>query len=56
MSVSFSGSSSSLVAALSAAVDMDAALNQQGNLPLMWHLLYDPQWQVGGDTSSFLAV
>lgn len=35
-------------AALSAAVDMDAELAQQPNLPLMWALLYDPLWQVGG--------
>ena len=47
MSVTWSGSSNpSLAAALSAAVDMDAALNQQDNLALMWHLLYDPNWQV----------
>lgn len=31
------------------AVDMAAALGQnEGNLALMWHLLYDPQWQVCG--------
>ncbi|KAL4439722.1 hypothetical protein ABPG75_002723 [Micractinium tetrahymenae] len=33
-------------AALSAAVDMDAALAQQPNLPLMWALLYDPLRQL----------
>ena len=48
MSVTYSGSSNpSLAAAMSAAVDMDAALSQHDNLALMWHLLYDPKWQVG---------
>ena len=52
MSVTLSGASSSSAAALaatllSAAVDMEDALAQQPNLALMWHLLYDPQWQVG---------
>ena len=47
MSVTYSGSSTpSLAAALAAAVDMDVALSQQDNLALMWHLLYDPNWQV----------
>jgi len=35
-----------VAASVSLAVDMDAALSEQGNLALMWHLLYDPQWQV----------
>lgn len=29
-------------------VDVAAALAQHKNLALMWHLLYDPDWQVGG--------
>lgn len=48
MSATYSGySNPSLAAAMSAAVDMDAELSQQDNLALMWHLLYDPKWQVG---------
>lgn len=33
-------------------VDVAAALAQHKNLALMWHLLYDPDWQVGGESAS----
>lgn len=47
MSVSSSASSATLTGApLPPAIDMDAALSQQANLALMWHLLYDPNWQL----------
>lgn len=47
MSVGSSSGCLAASAALSAAVDMDAALAQQPNLPLVWALLHDPLWQVG---------
>lgn len=40
MSVSYSGGEEA------AALDVEAGLSQHANLALVWHLLYDPQWQV----------